>query len=333
MTDIIQKILTILVFLTVVPVNAQVLWTDNFDGYKTGTFTTGQGGWDVTTDGSDVRIIAESGRGNVLAWGWNQFPLPTIYSSGICDKNGFAALWNTRTAGNNVLKLEFEFYSKDFTGSPGEEFRTGLGFSILNGSRVSSFQCRINANESYITATTYPLKLHHNAAYNHTWIKVEIYIEYNASTNTSCVYMYVPSLNYLAVYERSGFNFLSSDVLTISASVLHPKQAFTGVLMKYDNFKLSAIPTRPAHVGVNEQLTAKFTMYPNPATNVVNITNSENMVVNQVTVYDITGKQLRTHTFNNEAEIQLNVENLVSGTYMLHLQTNKGTAVKKLVKK
>ncbi|RRA91082.1 T9SS type A sorting domain-containing protein, partial [Paenimyroides viscosum] len=45
------------------------------------------------------------------------------------------------------------------------------------------------------------------------------------------------------------------------------------------------------------------------------------------------GKQLRTHTFNNEAEIQLNVESLASGTYMLHLQTAQGTAVKKLVKK
>lgn len=333
MADTMKKLLTLLVFLTVLPVYAQVLWTENFDSYNTGTFTTGQGGWDVTTDGSDVRIIAEPGRGNVLAWGWNQFPLPTIYSSGICDKNGFAALWNTRTMGNNVLKLEFDFYSKDFTGSPGEEFRTSLGFSILNGSRVSSFQCRINANESYITATTYPLKLHHNAAYNHTWIKVEIYIEYNASTNTSCVYTYVPSLNYLAVYERSGFNFLSSDVLTISASVLHSKQAFTGALMKYDNLKLSAIPTRPSHVSVNELLAAKFNIYPNPATNVVNITNAENMLVNQITVYDVTGKEIKNQTFNNETNIQLNVENLASGTYMLHLQTNVGTAVKKLVKK
>src|SRR5690606_41578416 len=116
----------------------QVLWRENFDGYNTGTFTTGQGGWDIRTDGSDVRIIAEPGRGNVFAWGWNQFPVPTIYSLAECEKKGIAALWNTRTMGNNVLKLEFEFYSKDFTGSPGEEFRSGLGFSILNGSIVSS---------------------------------------------------------------------------------------------------------------------------------------------------------------------------------------------------
>jgi len=80
-------------------------------------------------------------------------------------------------------------------------------------------------------------------------------------------------------------------------------------------------------------VSAKFNMYPNPATNVVNIVNSENMLVEQVTIYDISGKQLTTQNYNNQTQIQLNVENLVSGTYMLHIQTNAGLAVKKLVKK
>ena len=74
-------------------------------------------------------------------------------------------------------------------------------------------------------------------------------------------------------------------------------------------------------------------MYPNPATNVVNITNTENMLVKQVTVYDSNGKQLTTQSFNNKTEIQLNVENLVSGIYTLQIKTNAGLAVKKLVKK
>src|SRR5690606_4560231 len=94
---------------------------------------------------------------------------------------------------------------------------------------------------------------------------------------------------------------------------------------KYDNINLSAVNTIPAYIlSVNEQLATKFNMYPNPATNVVNITNAENMLVNQVTVYDISGKQLSTQTYNNETEVQLNVENLASGTYMLHIQTTEG---------
>ena len=105
---------------------------------------------------------------------------------------------------------------------------------------------------------------------------------------------------------------------------------------RYDNIKITAINAVPPNVialSTSEQLAEKFNLYPNPANGVVNITNAENMLVNQVTIYDIAGKQLSTQTYNNETDIQLNVEHLASGTYMLHLQTKEGTAVKKLVKK
>ncbi|MEG1388641.1 MAG: T9SS type A sorting domain-containing protein [Algoriella sp.] len=58
------------------------------------------------------------------------------------------------------------------------------------------------------------------------------------------------------------------------------------------------------------------------------ITNTDNLYVENVTVYDIVGKEIKNKTFSNETNIQLKVENLVVGTYMLHLQTNEGLAVK-----
>src|SRR5690606_39762654 len=110
----------------------------------------------------------------------------------------------------------------------------------------------------------------------------------------------------------------------------------TYIRNRYDNIKITALNAVPPGVialSVDDILSEKFNLYPNPATNIVNITNSENMAVQQVMVYDVTGKQLSTQTFNNETEIQLNVENLASGTYMLHIKTNEGVAVKKVVKK
>ena len=86
-------------------------------------------------------------------------------------------------------------------------------------------------------------------------------------------------------------------------------------------------------LSVNHFLSEKFNLYPNPSSDVVNISNSENMVVNKVDVYDVTGKLINTQEFSNEIEIQLNVETLNSGTYLLHIKTNEGIAVKKLVKK
>lgn len=324
----IKKLFTALLLFAVMPVSAQVLWSDNFDNYNTGSFTTGQGGWNIVTGNSEIRVVNEPGKGNVLAWGWT-YVASSSATSGYCSKDGLTALWNTRTAGNNVLKLEFDFYAKDFTNSPGKVFQTGMTLD----NPVAVFRCFVKANETYVDAgSTYPV-LAYRTPYSHLWVKVEVYIEYNPNNNTSYQYTYIPLLNYLAVYESYNGNLLNEDELKVNFQVQQPNQPFSGALMKYDNFKLSAIPTRPAHVGVNEQLAAKFNLYPNPATNVVNITNAENMLVNQITVYDVAGKQLNTQTYNNENEIQLNVENFVSGTYMLHLQTNEGTAVKKLVKK
>ena len=103
-------------------------------------------------------------------------------------------------------------------------------------------------------------------------------------------------------------------------------------IIKLDDFTISAINTLPK-LNTIEYISEKFNVYPNPATNIVNITNSENLSVKQVEIYDTTGKLINTHNFNNEAEIQLNIETLTSGTYLLHLHTDEGTAVKKLIKK
>src|SRR5690606_25409651 len=105
---------------------------------------------------------------------------------------------------------------------------------------------------------------------------------------------------------------------------------------RYDNIKitaLGAVPPEDINIGINKKLSAKFNMYSKQAKNVVNITNSENMLVNKVVIYDIAGKQLSAQSFSNETKVQLNVENLVSGTYMLHIQSDSGTAIKKLIKK
>lgn len=77
----------------------------------------------------------------------------------------------------------------------------------------------------------------------------------------------------------------------------------------------------------------KFQLYPNPATEKVTISNNANILVQKINVYDLTGKLIKTQSFTNDSEIQLNVENLTTGTYQLHIQTNEGTAVKNLIKK
>lgn len=312
--------------------NAQILLTEDFNSYPighlnsdyTGTIA-GLGGWVTKRHANAIAtamVTSETGKGNVVTFTTNgTFSNESVtiqQSTGIIN-----ALWNNRTAGNNVLKYEYEVYGTGWFNAYGNLYNNNSALMYLRfaSTTVHYIQttCRgmTSPNSQPIlknyTASTFP----HNM-----WIKVEFFIDYNNKK----AYWYIPILNIFRSEDLA--NTYVPDNLSISVDWLKP-----GTVVKYDNIKLTALPSVPSYIlSANEIVSAKFNMYPNPATNVVNITNRENMLVEQVTVYDINGKQLTTQNYNNETQIQLNVENLASGTYMLHIQTNAGLAVKKLVK-
>src|SRR5690606_5316596 len=163
------------------------------------------------------------------------------------------------------------------------------------------------------------------------WIKVQVYADYN----TNKQYAHIPALGITLhnVFIKPATPL--NRIVFIGGGGVLTKGVYTNsVAHKLDNIKITALKSVPPEVlSTVNFLAEKFNIYPNPATNSVTITNNENMLVKEVAVYDTTGKLINTQNYNNEAEIQLNVENLASGTYMLHLQTAEGTAVKKLVKK
>ena len=313
--------------------NAQVLLSEDFNSYPAGHLNTdytgataGQGGWLAVRHPSSIAtamVTPETGKGNVIT-----FTTTGNFSNEYViikqNTNVIDSLWNNRTAGNNVLKMEYEVYGNNFfiadfsfikynADLMGLEFVSTNGYLIRGGHLGSSNGFNIIKN---YTAITFPYNM---------WIKTELYIDFN----TLKAYTYIPTLNLFRVDTIYPQKNETPDNIHISARGLKP-----GSVVKYDNIKLSALPTVPAYIlSANEMVSATFNMYPNPATNMVNITNTENILVEQITIYDMAGKQLNTQSFNNESQVQLNIENLASGNYMLHLQTNAGLAVKKLVKK
>ena len=99
---------------------AQVLYSENFNNLTLGNVGTddtgivpGKGGWYTTshtyntpyTGNNDFKIIAEPGRGNVL-----QVTGPVVpHGRNFIVLKNLGLLWNNRTAGNNVLKIEYDF--------------------------------------------------------------------------------------------------------------------------------------------------------------------------------------------------------------------------------
>ena len=77
---------------------------------------------------------------------------------------------------------------------------------------------------------------------------------------------------------------------------------------------------------------SNFSIYPNPANNVLNLSVKNGLTVNEISIVDINGRTVKTinNAFNSEVEI--NVSDLTSGVYFLNVATENGVAKSKFVK-
>lgn len=77
---------------------------------------------------------------------------------------------------------------------------------------------------------------------------------------------------------------------------------------------------------------SQFSVFPNPATNVINIANADNALVNGVAIVDLNGRTVKSVKFDGVANAEINVADLASGVYIMTIASDKGTATKKIVK-
>lgn len=88
-----------------------------------------------------------------------------------------------------------------------------------------------------------------------------------------------------------------------------------------------------SNLRTNDVLANKFSVFPNPATNVINVNSSDAIGVNQIQITDLNGRIVKDVTFDGVSEIQVNIGDLTSGMYMMNIVSEEGTAVKKIVRK
>ncbi|MGB0918528.1 MAG: T9SS type A sorting domain-containing protein [Flavobacteriales bacterium] len=81
-------------------------------------------------------------------------------------------------------------------------------------------------------------------------------------------------------------------------------------------------------VGISEATTETFSVYPNPAVNTLTIANASTAIA-KMTIVDVTGKTVKTVAANTTT---IDVANLTSGVYFLHVQTEDKLVTKKFVK-
>ena len=151
-----------------------------------------------------------------------------------------------------------------------------------------------------------------------------------ASSGQVRVYKYIAntwtqigsSINGQAANDWSGWAVgLSSDgsKLAVGAPNNDQNGSNSGQVRIYD---LNAALSTP-DIGFNE-----FALYPNPATDYLNIKISNNSTFEKANIYSITGQFIKT-----ASKKTIDVSDLFSGIYLVEIETNQGKSVTKIVKR
>ena len=92
-----------------------------------------------------------------------------------------------------------------------------------------------------------------------------------------------------------------------------------------DDFKVTTTGT----VSTEQFFTENFSLYPNPTSDVLNISSKNGLEIKEIKITDLSGRIVRT--LNNVSTI--NVSDLSAGTYLIDITTNEGKASSKFIKK
>ena len=88
--------------------------------------------------------------------------------------------------------------------------------------------------------------------------------------------------------------------------------------------------TGVSNVLANENFNkANFSIYPNPANDVINIKINENTPIEKIMVFDVSGKKIMEENLNTTS---INIQNFQSGMYFLQIESNGKTSQTKFIK-
>ena len=151
------------------------------------------------------------------------------------------------------------------------------------------------------------------------------------ANNSSVEHSYPFSPSTIGCYRLEVYDSYSDGINNGYGSGYFKLMSEDGTQIFRDNGKYKAQATYMIDVtfpaGI-EDITAETTVYPNPATDVINITTSNN--VQRVEIFNMQGQLVKAETGDVN---YISVKNLANGVYTLKLTTDNGTSVHKIIKK
>lgn len=305
----------------------QVLQSQTFETFNTGNLGT-QGGF-ATYGGSAASYQVAAGNGGKIlniTSGTGTGTSQTTTPSRFAWMSGLDTAWNSRTTGNNVLKVSYDF----FTGGTMTNSAMGGGIDVIDdqGNYLASITMDASTKTVFginTVAGTPDLVNLGTGTSNvilpaNTWVRLTF--AYDAITgNTRFVGPgFDKTTNGNDVYVPSEADF---SVQTISSTA-----NTSAVTFGFDNLNISAIASTA--VLATEEAAAKaisLEVFPNPTTDFLQVQTPEK--IEKVYLYTADGIRMDAQLVDGK----VNVSALPKGVYLLGVKTAKTYATKKFIKK
>ena len=91
----------------------------------------------------------------------------------------------------------------------------------------------------------------------------------------------------------------------------------------------TALNTIASPTAIQDDLTQYLKLFPNPSRGDF-VIEYEHLSVDGISIYDITGKQATATSHHYAGRVEISMKQATPGTYLVHLQTNKGPVVQKI---
>lgn len=317
---------------------SQTLQNENFDALNVGNIgtdltgtTSGQGGYftyvAATGVNSNFQIVAETTGKSLQLNGSSTAANPRYMW-----KDGLATSWSNRTAGNNVINIEFDIYTGAATTSKNSQslylYNTSgdkilAGFSFAADTKTLLGVCYLNNNG---TLNNYSLNLGTPPVVLPVSQWVRIGMSFNKTTGQ--VSWKGPGFNGTFMGAATGLD--PAEIDFVMGSGTGNTVAYSG---KYDNLLVWANTVEnllDTELFVASTLNT-ITVYPNPATDVLNVAAIASDIT-AIQIVDLNGRQVYAKSFSNVADTQINVNELSTGMYLVNITSGDKTVTKKFMK-
>ena len=348
-----KKLLLLSLFILPLFTNAQVLLTENFNTLNVGNISTetagtvaGQGAYylfssngtaPTTTNNAGVTNAQIVAGGNASKGIQLEGPNGDLGSRFVW-KDGLPALWTARTTGNQIIELELDINP----GAGTSTSRNTFGVYIFNaaGDRVlAGFTVRAATRElflvAYSTPTGNPVGSYSYSLAAAPGIQLpantfsRVGISYNVTTRV--VTIKAPGIASAGI-TITGTDPAEVDFIAFSGNTTAaPNSASATMVMDNLTLRASAADTLLDNASF-DSATTSFSVSPNPANDFITVSNSENILVNTISITDLNGRVVKQNSFSDVTNVQVNISDLASGVYMMNITSDKGSVTKKIIK-